>query len=158
MTSDRLNWFLTVAANVGVVVGLGFLGIELRQNTLSTQASVHIDLLSYGREHSELLLSDDALAAMVLRAEKNPEDLDELEKEKFILFTSWRMGVWETAFLNKREGVIADRYWDVWDPWYSEIVRRGPGYEFWWEHSRHGYDLDFQAHVDQVLSAASEER
>ena len=25
MKSDRLNWFLTVAANLGVVLGLGFL-------------------------------------------------------------------------------------------------------------------------------------
>jgi len=158
VNSDRLNWFLTIAANVGVVVGLGFLGVELRQNTLSTQATLHLDLMSYGREHAELLLSDDSLTEMILRAEKNPDELTELEREKFVLFTSWRLGVWETAYLNVREGVMAERYWNVWDPWYSEIASRGPGYEFWWEQARHGYDPGFQAHVDLVLGAASGER
>jgi hypothetical protein len=158
MTSDRLNWFLTVAANIGVVVGLCFLAVELRQNTLSTQATLHMNLMSYGREHAELLISDDSLGDLVIRGEKDPGSLTALEREKFLLFTSWRMGVWETAYLNHREGVMGERYWNVWDPWYSEIVRGGPGYVFWWKQARHGYDLGFRAHVEDVLEAASDER
>ncbi len=59
MTSDRLNWLLTVTANLGVVLGLGFLAVELHQNTLATQATLNLDLAAYGRENAELLLSDD---------------------------------------------------------------------------------------------------
>jgi len=157
VTSDRLNWFLTIAANVGVVAGLGFLAVELRQNALSTQADLHLELMSYGREHAELLISDDSLAELVLRGEGDPSALTELEREKFLLFTSWRMGIWEIAYLNNKEGVVADRYWRIWDPWYSEIVRRGPGYVFWWKQARHGYDRGFQKHVDRVLEASSDD-
>ena len=153
MTSDRLNWFLTVAANVGVVLGLGFLLIELRQNTLATQAALNHDLLAVGREHAELLLTDDELAEIVLRAEQDPESLSLLEREKFLLFTSWRMGVWETAFMNADEGLVADRYFEGFDAWYSELVRRGPGYKYWLNESRHGYDLAFQEHVDRVFES-----
>jgi hypothetical protein len=158
VTSDRLNWFLTIAANAGVVAGLGFLAVELRQNALSTQADLHLELMSYGREHAELLISDDSLAEVVSRGEKDPLALTPLELERFLLFTSWRMGIWGIAYLNNREGVVADRYWAIWDPWYSEIVRRGPGYEFWWEQARHGYDQGFQTHVDRVLEANPDER
>ena len=153
MTSDRLNWLLTVAANVGVVLGLGFLVVELRQNTLATQATLNIDLLAIGRENAELLLSDDKLAEIVLRAEQDPESLSLLEREKFLLFTSWRMGVWESAFMNADEGIVADRYFEGFDAWYSEIVRRGPGYQYWWNESRHGYDSGFQEHVDRVFES-----
>ena len=153
MTSDRLNWLLTVAANVGVVLGLGFLVVELRQNTLATQATLNIDLLAVGRENAELLLSDDELAEIVLRAEQDPGSLSLLEREKFLLFTSWRMGVWETAFMNADEGIIADRYFEGFDAWYSELVRRGPGYKYWWNESRHGYDHAFQEHVDRVFES-----
>jgi hypothetical protein len=61
------------------------------------------------------------------------------------------MAVWEIAFLNVDEGVIADRYWENFDAWYSQLVRRGPGYQYWWDESRHGYDPAFQEHVDRVF-------
>jgi hypothetical protein len=88
MTSDRLNWFLTIAANVGVVLGLGFLALELRQSTLATQATLHLDLVAYGRENAELLLSDEALADIIFRGERDPAALSPLEKQKFHLFTA----------------------------------------------------------------------
>ncbi len=153
MTSDRLNWLLTVVANVGVVLGLGFLAVELRQNTLATQATLNMDLMAVGRENAELLLSDDELAEIVFRAEQDPESLSLLEREKFLLFTSWRMGVWETAFMNADEGIVAERYFEGFDAWYSELVRRGPGYKYWWNESRHGYDPAFQEHVDRVFES-----
>ncbi len=155
MTSDRLNWFLTVAANVGVVLGLGFLVVELHQNTLATQATLNMDLVAIGRENAELLLSDDKLAEIVLRAEQDPGSLSLLEREKFLLFTSWRMGVWESAFMNADEGIVTHRYFEGFDAWYSEIVRRGPGYQYWWDESHHGYDLGFQEHVNRVLESGS---
>ena len=153
MTSDRLNWFLTVAANVGVVLGLGFLAVEFRQNTLATQATLYMDMATYGRENAELLLSDDQLAEIVIRAEQDPQSLSLLEREKFLLFTTWRMAVWETAFLNAETGVGADRYFENFDAWYSELMRRGPGYRYWWNESRHGYDPAFQEHVDRVFES-----
>ena len=86
MISDRLNSLLTVVANVGVVLGLGFLAVELRQNTPSTQATLNMDLVTFGRENTELLLSDDRLAEIVMRAEKDPQSLSFLEREKFLLY------------------------------------------------------------------------
>jgi hypothetical protein len=151
MTSDRLNWFLTIAANVGVVLGLGFLALELRQSTLATQATLHLDLVAYGRENAELLLSDEALADIIFRGERDPAALSPLEKQKFHLFTSWRMAVWETAFLNNDSGVVDARYWTGFDAWYSKIAKSGPGYQYWWDESRHGFDIRFQEHVDRVL-------
>jgi len=153
VTSDRLNWFLTVSANVGVILGLGFLAVELRQNTLATQATLNMDLMTYGRENAELLLSDDQLVQIVIRAEQDPQSLSLLEREKFLLFTSWRMAVWETAFLNADEGVVAERYFENFDAWYSQLVRRGPGYQYWWNESRHGYDPAFQEHVDRAFES-----
>jgi hypothetical protein len=153
VTSDRLNWFLTVAANVGVVLGLGVLAVELRQNTLATQATLNLDMMTYGRENAELLLSDNQLADIVIRGEQDPQSLSLLEREKFLLFTTWRMAVWETVFLNFDEGVVTDRYFMNFDAWYSEIIRRGPGYQYWWNESRHGYDRTFQEHVDRVFES-----
>ena len=151
MASNRLNWLLTIAANAGVIVGLVFLAVEMRHATLATQAALHLDLVSYGRENAELLAADEQLAGIVFRGEKNPDLLSPVERERFLIFTTWRMTIWETAFLNHESGVVADRYWVGFDAWYSELVRSRPGYQFWWRESRHGYEPEFAAYVDSVL-------
>jgi len=153
MKSERLNWFLTVGANVGVILGLVFLAIQIYQSTLATQATLHLDLVSYGRENAELLASDDELAEIVVRGQLDPEALSPVERERFLIFTTWRMTVWETAFLNWDTGVIDDRFWDQFDAWYSAIVRSAPGYRIWWAESRHGFDPEFREHVDSILTS-----
>jgi hypothetical protein len=151
MKSERLNWFLTVGANAGVILGLVFLTIQIYQSTLATQATLHLDLVTYGREHAELLTSDAELTDIVLRGELGLNPLSPVERERFLVFTSWRMAIWETAFLNWDTGVVDDRFWEQFDAWYSEIVQRGPGYREWWAESRHGFDPLFREHVDRVI-------
>jgi len=153
MTFDRLNWILTLAANVGVVLGLGFLVIELRHNTLATQATLNLGVLEYGRESVEPLLSDDQLADIVFRGEQDPQSLSPLERDRFLIFTSWRLGVWETIFMNADDGVISDRYFDNFNAWYSRILDRGPGYKYWWNESRHAFDPAFREHVDRIFES-----
>ncbi|MFS1523543.1 hypothetical protein ACL7TT_05435 [Microbulbifer sp. 2304DJ12-6] len=156
MASDRLNWFFTIAANIGVILGLGFLILEIRQSTLATQATLNLNLVTYGRENAELLASSDELADIVFRGEQDPTSLSPLELERFLIFTTWRMTAWETAFLNYDTGVVADRYWISFNTWYSRLVKSKPGYLYWWLASRHGFDLYFREHVDQVLGLESD--
>jgi hypothetical protein len=73
------------------------------------------------------------------------------EFDKFVLFTAWRMNVWETAFLNYDAGLVEERLWKTMDAWYSSLLQRGPGYQKWWETTRHGYDPSFQKHVDRAF-------
>jgi len=154
MKSERLNWFLTVGANVGVILGLVFLAIQIYQSTLATQATLHLDLVTYGRENAELLASDDELAEIVLRGEEDLTSLSPVERERFLIFTTWRMTVWETAFLNWDTGVVDDRYWNQFDAWYSEMVRSRPGYREWWVETRFAFDPIFREHVDSLVGSA----
>ena len=155
MKSERVSLWLSLLANVGLLVGLILLIVELRHNTLATQAVLHQGINDYGRDHIELLLSDEneKLAEIVFRGESDPDSLSEIEFQKFILFTAWRMGAWEMTFLHYDEGLVAERNWKLFDAWYSSLLQRGPGYRRWWESTRHGYDGAFQDHVDGVFDA-----
>jgi hypothetical protein len=91
VTSDRLNWFLTVAANVGVVLGLGFLAVELRQNTLATQATLHLDLMTYAREHAENQLLVPFEATLFSRCLK-PARAKAAVQEAETMLAGWHFG------------------------------------------------------------------
>lgn len=153
MTSDRIGSRLTLVANLGVLVGLALLVVEIRHNTLATQAVLYQENMNFGRDNAELLIGDEnkELAAIVFQGEENPDSLSPIEFEKFILYTAWRMGSWETTFLNHDEGLLAERMWRSIDSWYSSLLQRGPGYERWWEATRHGYDPAFREHVERAF-------
>jgi len=153
MKSDRIGLWLSLLANFGVLVGLAVLVLELRHNTLATQAALYQDGMSFARENAALLISDEnsELASIVFRGETDPGSLSPYELEKFVLFTAWRMSTWETTFLNYDEGLLNERMWTSIDGWYSSLLERGPGYQKWWEASRHGYDPPFQRHVDRAF-------
>ncbi|MDG2175783.1 MAG: hypothetical protein P8M72_06605 [Gammaproteobacteria bacterium] len=50
MNMDSVNKWLTLAANFGVLAGIVFLGIELQQNSLSTQAQTRTELTVIAHE------------------------------------------------------------------------------------------------------------
>ena len=152
MSIDRSN-LLGLISNLAILAGLLFLGLELQQNSLSTAATLHQETVSYARDHEELLLSDEneILAELVFRGVRDPDFLSDEELEKFLMFITYRMAVWELAFIHHSEGLISDRVWRGWDGWNSELVRQGPGYKTWWDSSRHGFDEEFSMHVDEVL-------
>jgi hypothetical protein len=153
MKSERISLWLSLLANFGVLVGLGLLVVEIRHNTLATQAALYQESMSFARDHVELLIGDEnkELAAIVFRGETDPDSLSPDEFEKFVLYTAWRMSTWETTFLNHDEGLLAERMWLSIDAWYATLLQRGPGYQRWWAASRHGYDPSFQEHVDRVF-------
>ena len=153
MKSERIGLWLSLLANFGVLVGLGLLVVELRHNTLATQAVLYQDSMSFARQHAELLVGDEnqELASIVFRGEQDPDSLSSEEFEKFVLFTAWRMSTWETTYLNYDEGLLGKRMWESLDAWYSGLLQRGPGYRNWWELTRHGYDTSFQDHVDRAF-------
>ena len=64
-----IEHYANIAEIVGVVlviITLAFLTLEIRHNTLATQATLNMDVLDYGREIAQLLLSDDEMADIVL--------------------------------------------------------------------------------------------
>jgi hypothetical protein len=153
MRGTRVGVWLSILANFGVVFGLILLVVEVRHSSKATEASLYQENINYGRDHIELLLADEnkELAEVIFRGEADPDSLSPIEFEKFLLFTAWRMAVWETMFVNYEEGLVDDRHWHNLDAWYSSLLMRGPGYRRWWDAARHGYDEAFQEHVDRIL-------
>ena len=84
MKSERIGLWLSLLANFGVLVGLVLLVVELRHNTLATQALLYQENMNYGRDNAELLIGDEneKLAEIVFRAEKDPESLSDIEFDR----------------------------------------------------------------------------
>jgi hypothetical protein len=147
-----------IASAVAVAVSLVYLGVGIRQNTTAIKASTHQAMLDYGREQSELLISNPEVALLVAKAESSPGQLNHVERAQFYEFTVWRLSTWETAFLNHRAGLIDTEEWNLWDAYFRLLTVGKPGYEEFWRDNRSAYDREFTAHVDEVKSTIENEK
>ena len=108
-------------------------------------------MIDYGREQSEILVTNAELAASVAKGEEDPSSLTSDERRQFYEFTTWRMAMWELSFLNHEIGLVDDEMWLAWDGYYRLLVFDKPGYLDFWRDNRTAYDGRFQNHVDAVL-------
>jgi len=68
MDTDRLNRWMTLGANLGVLVGVFLLLVELRLNTESTELQAAQSYLAISHELDFRLVDDPSLIALLLKS------------------------------------------------------------------------------------------
>jgi hypothetical protein len=116
MNNEKLNQWLTILANLGVVVGIIFLVVEIRQtstqiekNTAALSAQVFFQLNESSSISKRAIAQDAELAELLMRGDEDPESLTELERERFIQWTKARFNFLEAYWFYRAKGLIDDR-------------------------------------------------
>ena len=105
MGSERLNWWLTLVANLGVIGGLFFLGYEVRQNTSQMRAAAAYSIneslqgLTADRYHDSLLVD------ILLRGEDDVDSLNPVERTQFAAYQFARVNLAEYVLSLEGEGI-----------------------------------------------------
>ena len=155
MDSEKINRWLTLAANVGVIAGLVLVAVQIRQNTEITKAQIANDYF----------LSDMALELAMMG--ENPAQ-------------AWNKAVYEPDSLTTEDAVVLDRYFNyglVQIHRLQEMDKMGMAHEGWeervdylgwhlgnevgkrwWEAVKDGYPEDFRSKVDRLLASGNYRR
>ena len=140
-----------IASAVAVVASLAYVAVQINQNTVAIEASTQQGRLDYGREQAELLFTEPKLAKLVLKAEKDAENLTEEDHLRFYEFTTWRLAAWELAHMGHLDGIMDEEMWEAWDGYYRLLLRDKPGYLKFFKDTRPQWDARFMKHVDEVI-------
>jgi hypothetical protein len=152
----KLSELASIAEIVGavaVVASLAYVALQIDQNTDAIEASTRIGRLDFGRQQSQLLITEPGLAKLVLAAEKNADNLTEEEQLIFYEFTSWWLATWEMAYMDHIDGLVEEETGLGWDGYYRLFVIENPGYKKFFQDTRPQWDSRFLAHVDNILGA-----
>ena len=152
----KVNWealgaIAELVGAVGVIATLGYLAIQIRQNTAVVRTSSFQELVS-GMSSFTTTISQNAEAADIyLRGLASFQDLSEIEKIRFHTlmadpFTSAQVG----HHLQER-GLIDDRLYADYLASFS-VLLRAPGVRQWWESAKIWYHADFREFIDRKLS------
>lgn len=103
--TDRLNRWLTLGANVGVLLGLIILIVEVRQNAELTRAAMETGL-NDTLAQIELNLANPEIAAAWVKSVRDPEGLSDVEARMVESHLTAVMLQWDHLFNMERAGLV----------------------------------------------------
>ena len=153
MDSDRLNRWMTLAANFGVLVGIFLLLAELRQNTESAELQAAQSYVALSHELDFRIVDDPSLIALFLTppAERTTADLRRLER--------WYFGslrTWENGFFLHSRGVLDNDLWSGQEAFMADILKSSDELRNYYQANRNYFSESFVVFLDRLLEAKAE--
>ena len=149
---------LTQLANLGefiggvaVLVTLVYLVIQVRQGSSALASNRYHDMISCVLENTFRPMSESReFAEFLHRANKSPEDLDEIDWARFVHYAYGTYAMWEDALVSYRRGVIDQDLWSAWDG-VGHSLWASPAFRKFWNEERDGHTRTFQEYMDSEV-------
>ena len=128
---DRIGHWLTLGANVGVLIGLILLIVELNQNQTMMRAQTRHEV---SQELVDILVTralDPQTVDIQLRAQ-NGEELTPIEAYQFALFSQAMIRYWEDVHYQYRMGLYDEAEFTVQRDTWVLLLRQNPGWMSNW--------------------------
>jgi hypothetical protein len=152
----KLKKYALIAEVVGglaVVIGLIFVGLELRQNTLMQRVTA-TQALSVNYENAvDALGKDTETACIYVRGINGLDNLNGIERYRFFVLWFHVLRAGEQLHYYSLEGMVDTRIWRGYERQLDEVFRY-PGVQQYWQSRKDWYSDEFQDFVDQMIVRA----
>jgi hypothetical protein len=155
MKIDGLNRWLTLAANIGVVIGIAFLVVEINQNTVSTRIAARNSATQGHINYIAHMLDSSVLASAAAKTWVNQEP-SHLETTQLLIFHEIRWRHYEGVFYLYQNDVISGQEWTGYE---SGIAQSFQDDDVFWKISRDSWEMnkaklseDFTAYVEELVA------
>ncbi len=125
MKSENLRGLLDFAGGAAVLIGLVFVGLELRQNTEAVEAASLQNQTDASTEFLLLIASDTELARIWVDSTKEPSQLDEVDVARYFFLSRARWIRMQNAYLQWRRGTLSDDDWSFYEGLICKANNRG---------------------------------
>ncbi len=125
MRKTSFTEIVTILANVGVVIGLVFLTLEIRQNTAQMRTQGAYSIYQSVETLNQAVYLDDEFADLLHRGEKSFNDLDPVEQSRLADFFFSEVHLAQYILSLEEEG-LSDLHFGFVD-WKIDQFRTVPG-------------------------------
>ena len=150
METDRLNRWLTLGANVGVIAGLILLAAEISQNTEVSEMQFYIERRAIVNELSLAMLDTETSEAWT-KSIVDPQSLSLSDIDKLGSILSLRLNIWRLSFVLEERGFREKGSALNYLEHTIEDLFGNPAAQIWWKHHRESYPPEFAAAINHAL-------
>ena len=137
---------------LGVVITLGYLAVQIKQNRTQTQSQIEQSLYEQWQTPAKIMSDSPQLADLFCRGQKSRSALTEAEQMQFDMFCSLGINTVEFAF-RLSEDADTDPDGPTWIS-IAEFFLDGPGGREFWHERRDLFFAGFQKWIERHLDIA----
>jgi hypothetical protein len=158
MSLEQLSLISQIAASVGVIVSLVFVGFQIKQNTGAIQRSEHNSTMAQWTVIRQAIATNRDLAELMTAGLDGRSDLDaadQLRLEQFLAEYAWAaFHIWDRT----QRGVFPKGTFELTGGALLHIVLKTPRGGAWWHSAKSvGFVPQFVSDVDAMLGASAAE-
>ena len=137
---------------IAVVVTLGYLAVQIRQNSRLLRATISQTAAQSALEFNTALVSDRELLRVFTAGRRDLSDLNAEDRDAFTTILIALFYSYEAGFYHHQDGVLHLEMWEG----RQEMLRRllqEEGTGEWWEKSKWIFGAQFREFVDRLRTA-----
>ncbi len=149
MNTEALNRWLTLGANVGVIAGIVFLGVEIQQSTAVTRSVAAQEISNTSVEYFMRIAENPDLARVVMVANADPGALSDVEIVQYRYVIGAVFLLLEGAYKQFQLGFLPEAGWKP----YEELIKwflSNPVSRNWWVNGSTVFSPEFETMVIAV--------
>ncbi len=142
-----------LVGGVAVVVTLGYLAVQIRQNTKSTRYLATQNLVAGQAEANFLFATHEDLAA-IIQAGVVDNALEGMTPQDQFRFSSFMLGIYtqvDYAYHQYLDGQLDERYWRRWEQ-EIPLFLGSSGLAAWWARDKSRFSAEFVEYVDRRVA------
>jgi len=147
MNLEQLSYLAQIVGVIAVVASLGYVSIQLKQNTNALQAQTRQGILHSSQAVIQAIIDQPEIQLSA----KKFESLTEEEQVRIASFLSMALRGSEFSWLQHRSGVMDEAQWETEKGLVAGILSAEP-YRVWWEAlGRALFSSEFVSFVEEVI-------
>jgi hypothetical protein len=150
MEPDKVNRWLTLGANIGVLVGIILLVVELGQSREMIQAQTRNNISQQLSNRLLIVASNSQMARVSRRAEAG-EGLTADEEHQYFNYWVANMRDWENIHYQYRHGMFDENEFDAEKSAWRFVINKNKAFGRNWCRTRQNFSPDFRAEIQYLL-------
>ncbi len=149
MDVDKINKWLTLIANLGVLLGVFLVAYELQQNRIAIQAQTRSDISAQTVESLVQTMANMPLLEAQQKVLKG-QDLTPVEARLLTLWEIARFRRWENAYYQYRQGLYSELAFEGQLVAWARLVDNPKSRE-WWHGNSNTFSPEFADLINDLL-------
>ncbi len=154
LTLEQVYFIGQTISAVAVVLSLIYVGLQIKQNTTTTQAA---SAQAYATDINDivgLINSSPRLADVLHEGANGLSGLKDGDIIRFMSFTDINFITYQSFYMQWKSGTLADALMATYKEAIVSLLQQ-KGQQEWWELRRHWFSPEFQDFVDGVVGQES---
>ena len=150
MTLEQWAYVGQIIAAVAVIASLIYVARQLKQNTNAMIVSNADNFVNFNFQLNTPFALDRNFAELWVKAGKKFDDLDEVDRQRLIIWEFQAIAAWSNWFNLRQKGLISDAQWAELENTFEVFGQRESVREAW-KTFKSGYTPEYQSHMAQYF-------